>query len=88
MKELCTLIEMGFEASLIPFSSLPGVAVLRGHVYAVGGFDGSRQLTSVERYDPSKDSWEEVAPLLRARSGVGVAVIDDNLFALGKYLVS
>ena len=57
---------------------------MRGHVYAVGGFDGTHQLTSVERYDPSRNCWEEVAPLLKARSGVGVAVIDDKLFALGK----
>lgn len=40
-------------------------------LYAVGGFDGVRRLSSVERYDPETDTWSEVAPLNRPRSGAG-----------------
>lgn len=40
-------------------------------LYAVGGFDGERRLASVERYDPEADTWSEVAPLNRPRSGAG-----------------
>lgn len=43
-------------------------------LYAVGGFDGERRLSSVERYDPEADTWSEVAPLNRPRSGAGTCV--------------
>ncbi|VDM26515.1 unnamed protein product [Hydatigera taeniaeformis] len=48
-----------------------GVAVVNRLLYAVGGFDGERRLSSVERYDPEADAWSEVAPLNRPRSGAG-----------------
>ncbi|VDO94920.1 unnamed protein product [Schistosoma margrebowiei] len=48
-----------------------GVAVLNRLLYAVGGFDGEKRLNTVERYDPEKDNWEELACLNRARSGAG-----------------
>lgn len=59
--------------------------MLGGCIYAVGGFDGHNQLMSVERYDPKKKMWENVASLRKARSGVGVAVVDNILYALGEY---
>ena len=46
---------------------------LNGHLYAVGGMDSpsagfwGSPLASVERYDPTADAWEEVAPLSVAR---------------------
>ena len=40
------------------------VAVLDGKLYAVGGLnDDGGILSSVERYDPATNAWEEVAPL-------------------------
>ena len=60
------------------------MAVLDGKLYAVGGFDGDR-LSSVERYDPTANAWEAVAPMGdgngsgRARSGGGGA----QLYAVG-----
>lgn len=54
-----------------------GVGVLKGFLYAVGGYDGaSRQcLSSVERYDPTRNEWELVADMTVKRSGAGVGVL-------------
>ena len=56
------------------------MGVLKGYLYAVGGYDGaSRQcLSSVERYDPVKNEWQLVCDMTVKRSGAGVGV-------LGKY---
>lgn len=37
------------------------------------------------RYDPEKDQWQLVAPMLTRRIGVGVAVINRLLYAVGGY---
>ncbi len=34
-----------------------GLAMLDGFVYAVGGWEGSSRLDSVERYDPETNTW-------------------------------
>ena len=34
-----------------------GVAVLNGELYAVGGFDGTNGLDTVEKYNPGKGVW-------------------------------
>ena len=54
-----------------------GVGVLKGSLYAVGGYDGaSRQcLSSVEKYDPVTDQWELVTDMTVKRSGAGVGVV-------------
>lgn len=43
-------------------------------MYAVGGYDGSSRqcLSSVERYNPSDDSWCMVAEMSCRRSGAGI----------------
>ena len=49
-----------------------GVAALEGKLYAVGGYyeaaEVERPAHSVERYDPSSNAWEEVAPMATARA--------------------
>nr|7ON7_A Chain A, SAKe6BE-L2 [synthetic construct]7ON7_B Chain B, SAKe6BE-L2 [synthetic construct] len=68
-----------------------GVAVLNGLIYAVGGYDGSpdystgTHLNSVEAYDPERNEWSLVAPLSTRRSGVGVAVLNGLIYAVGGY---
>ena len=42
-----------------PRSDAAGVA-LGGKVYVVGGFDGTNQLRSVERFNPRTDQWKKV----------------------------
>ena len=38
-------------------------AVVDGKLYELGGFDGQSLLSSVERYDPAKDEWVEMASM-------------------------
>ena len=40
-----------------------GVAVVRGRVYAVGGFNGALRVRTVDEYDPTKDKWASVASM-------------------------
>lgn len=60
------------------------MAALNNHVYIVGGYDGSKQLSSVERYDTENDTWEFRAPIRIARSALSVTVLDGKLYAMGK----
>jgi len=52
--------------------SAPTLCVLNGFMYAIGGktFSG-HCLSLVEKYDPSTDSWKEVAKLNHSRSDAG-----------------
>lgn len=52
-----------------------GVCVLGERLLAVGGYDGKRYLKLVEVYDPQKNEWLEVAPLINERAGACVVVI-------------
>ena len=62
------------------------MAVLDGKLYAMGGFNDDEQfLSSVKRYDPAANSWEEVAPMGEERSRPGTAVLDGKLYAVGGY---
>jgi len=62
-----------------------GVAVLNQYIYVVGGFDGSRQLSSVERFDTDRNVWETVTPMKISRSALSVNMIDGKLYAMGGY---
>jgi hypothetical protein len=60
------------------------VAATDGNVYAIGGSDGQQPLTTVEVYNPSKNSWSEFAPLNTARSHLAAALGPLNiLYAAG-----
>lgn len=51
------------------------VAVLDGCLLALGGFDGSSWLCSAERYEPTSNTWEEMAvPGFSPRCAQGLAV--------------
>ena len=62
------------------------MAVLDGMLYAVGGLDAGHNhpcLSSVERYDPATNAWEEMAPMAVRRRSLAVAVLDGKLYAVG-----
>ena len=63
-----------------------GVANLGQYIYVVGGYDGTRQLNSVERYDTERDTWEHVSNVTIARSALSVTVLDGKLYAMGENL--
>ena len=66
------------------FILLTGVCALDQYVYVVGGYDSVNQLASVERYDVETNQWEIIADMGSPRSALGVAVVNNKLYALGK----
>ncbi|KAM6985018.1 kelch-like protein 6 [Aplochiton taeniatus] len=59
------------------------MAVHGGKVYALGGFDGTERLTSVEVYDPFHNRWTQAAPLLYGVSSFAAASFDRWIFVIG-----
>ena len=49
----------------------------------MGGYDGSSYLNSAEVYDPDHNSWTPIKPMATKRYGVGVAVLQGKLYAVG-----
>ncbi|XP_053312131.1 kelch-like protein 35 [Spea bombifrons] len=58
------------------------MAALKGGIYAVGGFDGARRLSSVERYSAFSNSWSEVCPLLEAVSSAALVTCMNKLYVI------
>jgi N-acetylneuraminic acid mutarotase len=52
-------------------------------IYAIGGYSGKSILGSAEKYDMETDTWTEIAPMKTPRRNVGVAVINNLLYAVG-----
>ena len=54
------------------------------YLYAIGGTDKTGQyLNIVERFDPRKNTWENLPPMLARRANAGGAVIKQRLFVFG-----
>ena len=66
--------------------SLLSYNALQSHIYAVGGNDGQKTLSSVEQYDPLLDKWTFVREMKKNRAGAGVTVLNGCLYAIGKGL--
>lgn len=60
-----------------------GACALDTSLYAMGGYDGTDQLNSVEKYDVEKNSWSFVAPMKHRRSALGVTVHQGKIYVLG-----
>ena len=60
-----------------------GLASLDGFIYAVGGWESQYRLDSVERYDPSTNSWEFVQKLKIAVTSAAVIGHDKMLYVAG-----
>ena len=84
-------------ASMLHRRCRHGVAVLRGRIFAAGGYNGCHFLSSVEVYEPSAigastggngdlglGQWTEVASLSTPRSRVALAVSGGRLYAIGE----
>lgn len=54
-------------------------------LYVIGGSDGQSSLCSVEIYDLSTEAWSLGPSLNTPRANVGVAILDERLFAIGGY---
>lgn len=52
-----------------------GLAVVNGQLYAVGGFDGTAYLKTIEVYDPDQNQWRLCGAMNYRRLGGGVGVM-------------
>lgn len=62
-----------------------GVVVVNRLMYAVGGFNGTERLASVESYHPENNEWSFVPPMACGRSGAGVAAINQFIYVVGGF---
>lgn len=56
-----------------------------GKLYVIGGSDGTQSLCSTEIYDPETNTWMPGPPMTTCRANVGVAVVNDKLYAVGGF---
>lgn len=59
-----------------------GLVVIGGKVYAVGGFNGSLRVRTVDVYDATLDQWTACAGMVARRSTLGVAVLNNCIYAV------
>lgn len=62
-----------------------GVAVVRGLIYVIGGFNGALRVRSVDIYDPVRRLWRAGPSMECRRSTLGVAVLDEIIYAVGGF---
>nr|WEX30170.1 Kelch-like protein 10a-B [Carassius auratus] len=62
-----------------------GSVVLDGFVYCLGGFDSENYFSSVRKFNPITQTWQEVAPMYERRCYVSVAVLDGLIYAIGGF---
>ena len=57
------------------------------HIYIIGGTEYENKeingITKVEKFDPSEDSWEEVAPMNEARHDAFGAAMNEKIYVAG-----
>lgn len=86
---VCLRLPVDFltHTTLIPPQSVlcVGVVYMGGTVYAVGGFNGSLRVRTVDAYDPVKDEWCCVSSMQDRRSTLGAAVLNGLLYAVGGF---
>ncbi|CAH2225821.1 kelch 35 [Pelobates cultripes] len=58
------------------------MVTLKGEIYAVGGFDGTQRLSTVERYNSFNNSWTMVSPLSEAVSSAAVVSCLNKLYVI------
>ena len=54
-------------------------------MYAIGGFNGSLRVRTVDVYDPIKDQWAAIASMEARRSTLGAAIINGIIYAVGGF---
>ncbi|XP_060765364.1 kelch-like protein 24 [Neoarius graeffei] len=59
------------------------MAALCGKLYAVGGYDGQKRLSSVECFSVFENEWKPVAPLLLPVSSAALASCSGKLYVIG-----
>ncbi len=69
-----------------------GIAVVNNLIYTIGGgYRNGGAVTNyaiVELYDPATDKWSTLTSMPTARTGLGVAVVNNKIYAIGGMIVS
>lgn len=53
-------------------------------IFAIGGYDGSHYLRTVEQYDPNTNEWTTLAPLITGRAGACVIAVSNTVVQLNE----
>ena len=59
-----------------------GLASVCGRIYAIGGFNGSLRVRTVDLYEPNLDQWFPAPDMETRRSTLGVAVLNNLIYAV------
>ena len=62
---------------------LPAAAALAGKIIIVGGWDGTRALSSCEVYSTESGTWEAIPPMSQARQGAAAVAAASRVYVLG-----
>lgn len=54
----------------------------------MGGYDGTNQLNTVERYDVETDTWSFAASMRHRRSALGVTALHGRIYVMGEWYCS
>lgn len=65
-------------------ASVVGVAMLDCYMYAVGGWDGSKRLDSIEQYSVTTNTWTFVSSMKIALTSPAVAAMEGCLYVTGR----
>ncbi|CAI8591452.1 unnamed protein product [Vicia faba] len=59
------------------------IGAVGGCIYALGGFSKASAMNSVWRYDPVKNAWTEISPMLVGRAYSKTGILNDKLYVVG-----
>ena len=83
MAKNCKIVFNYLSNNLVNLFVFAGVALVDDYIFAVGGFDRSRRLDTVERFDPRANRWQFVASLRVALSCASVVAYRSHLYVFG-----
>ncbi|KPM10475.1 Kelch-like protein 4 [Sarcoptes scabiei] len=65
--------------------SRAGVTAWNRHIFAVGGYNGSKTLSSAESFNPLTNQWSDIKAMGSKRSCHGIAELYNAIYAVGGY---
>jgi N-acetylneuraminic acid mutarotase len=61
----------------------PGVAVVNGKIYVIGGTGGGGYLNTNEEYNPATNTWATKKPMPTPRASFGITVYQNKIYCIG-----
>ena len=65
-----------------------GLEIINGKIYAISGWNGSSNLSTVEVYDTSTNTWTFIEDIITARRHFGCTTVGNSIFCIGGYTAS